>query len=829
MGIILFLIAVDYNQLLDDYEIAHQLFLQENYKDALSYFNGILRKYGGTEFEDEIRFRVAECYFNIREYEKAKENFEYIISRKKLSYIEPECLYALGLINILQNNFREAETILQKLLKNPAYQQEARANFALGVLYYFRGGYQEAKEKLQNSDLLEAKFYYGKSLSRLGNPLEAIKIFKEIIDLAPNTPIAGLAEFSRAEALFFNRDFDGAKVKFRDFILNYPKSPLVDYAHFFYAASLIHYGDYSGAQEHLIPLTRHSDNLLAAHAGYFLGICRLKLGDGLGAVGAFQRVRANHPHTQISNYANLQLTNALLAYGDTLQALTSSAQLATMFATGELASVGEYLTGMIYYKKSDYFNAARFFEQLPSRYPNSFLREPAVSMLLYSLNNLKNFEHSVTFGSKYLNDFPLEQSEWRGRTYYFLAEAYYYLNNFTEAEKYYLLVTRDYFGIELSPYAKLGLAYSLYHQDRQREAQEVFENMSKVPYEDSTLVMTIYLGLGYTQYNQQEYIKARETFEALFNTFPKDERCAIPALFYAGMSYYNLEYYANAIESWEKLIGNFPMAKKSAEAGFRAGDTYFKALEYEKARSLFRWVVENHPEDEFARSSQLAVAQSYYNQKSYDESIREFQKFLDLFPTTMEAQAARKGLEMCYYQKGLESTEAMQYFVERFPQSELAADGQYQIAQKYFDDKDYIKAMDEFIKVVVNFPASSYAGDALLLAGECAINAENWQKAAELYERYLTYFPKGKERDAVYFNLGTSYFNMKDYGNALKNFKVVTDSFPNSQYITNARHNVDVCKKYLGEPGSSATPELGTGGSEATQDSLKEKKKEVKR
>ncbi|MEO0123179.1 MAG: tetratricopeptide repeat protein [candidate division WOR-3 bacterium] len=805
MLIITLLFALtDYNQLVMDYEIAHRLFLQENYAQALQYFSAMLKKYGGTDFEDEIRFRVAECYFNIKDYDRAKEHFETILKRKKYAYLEPECLYAIGIIDILQGNYREAEQILQRLLKNPAYAEEDRANFALGVLYYFRGSYQEAKEKLEGLKLLEAKFYYGKALSRLGSPLEAIKSFKEILDEAPNTPIATLAEFSRAEALFFNKDFDGAKVKFRDFIAYYPKSPLIDYAHFFYAASLIHYGEYAGAAEHLIPLTRHSDNLLAAHAGYFLGICRMNLNDGLGAVSAFQRVRANYPNTMISSYANLQLTKALLAYGDTIQALTSSAQLATMFASGELASIGEYLTGMIYFQKKDYVNAIRFFESLLSKYPKSPLREPGATMLLYALYNLKNFDYAVTFGSKYIKDFPDEQNEWRGRTLYFLAESYYYLNNFSEAEKAYLAVTKDYFGIEVSPYARLGLAYSLYNQDRPKEARDIFENMSKVPYEDSSLVMAIYLGLGYTQFNQRDYMKSRETFEALYNTFPKDERCAVPSLFYAGMSYYNLEYYANAIESWEKLIGNFPMAKKSAEAGFRAGDTYFKALEYEKARSLFRWVVENHPNDDFARSSQLAIAQSYYNQKNYDEAIREFQKFLDLYPTSDEATAARKGMEMCYYQKGLESTEAMQYFVERFPQSELAADGQYQIAQKFFDDKKYAQAMEEFIKVVINFPSSSYAPDALLLAAECAVNIEEWQKSTELYERYLSYFPKGKEKDAVYFNLGTAYFNLKEYGKAMKSFQVVVDSFPSSQYLTNARHNIGVCKKYLGEAGSGS-------------------------
>ena len=798
-----FILAINYNELVNNYETAHQLFLQENYAKAADYFHVILGKYEGSEFEDEIRFRYAECLFNLKDYDNAHRQFETILNRKKLSYLEPECLYAMGMIDILQNNFKEAEAVLQKLLKNPAYQQEERANFALGVLYYFRGDFKEACEKLAGLKLLEAKFYYGKARSRLGYPMDAITIFKEIIGETPNTPIAVLAEFSRAEALFFNKDYDGARIKFQDFIVGYPKSPLAEYAHFFLAASMIHGKDYAAASEHLLPLTRHSDNLLAAHAGYFLGICRMNLGDGLGAASSFQRVRANYPNTQISTYANLQLTNALLAYGDTTEALTSASQLTTMFTTGELASVGDYLTGMIYFQRADYYNAARYFDALLQSYPASLLREPAAAMFLYACNNLQQYDRAITVGSKYLRDFPDEKNAWRGRTLYFLADAYYAKNSYPEAEKHYLQVTKDFFGLELTPYARTGMAYAIYNQDRQNEAYQIFETMRKVPFDDSSLVIAVYLGLGYTLFNQAEYAKALDAFEALYNTFPKDERSAVPALFYAGMCYYNLKAYGSSIESWEKLVGTFPLFVKAAEAGFRTGDTYFKALEYEKARSIFRWVVENHPVNEYARTSQLTIAQSYYNQQNYDEAVREFQKFLDLFPTSPEAASARKGMEMSYYQKGLASAEDMQRFVDKFPASEYAAEGQYQIANKFYDDKKFPQALTEYLKVVVNFPSSSYAADALLLAAECAVNLPDWTRAAELYRRYLSYFPQGKQRDGVYFNMGTAYYNQKDYGTAMKCFMAVIDSFPDSQYLTNAQHNLDICKKLLGEPGSA--------------------------
>jgi TolA-binding protein len=804
--IVALLLSVDYEQLVTDYEIGHQLFLQEDYVEAANYFKSMLGRYSGSQFEDEIRFRLAECYFNLSDFRDAKKQFETIVRKERLSYLEPECLYAIGLIDILQNNYSEAEEILQSLLKNPAYQQEDRANFALGVLHYFRGSYEEAREKLAGLELLEAKFYYGKSLSRLGYPLQAIAVFKEILDVAPNTPIAVLAEFSRAEALFFNQDYDGSRIKFHDFILNYPLSSLNDYAHYFLAASLVHAGDYAAASEHLLPLTRHSDNLLAAHSSYFLGICRMNLGDGMGAVSSFQRVRANFPNTQIASYANLQLTNALLAAGDTAQALVSASQLATMFATGELSSVGEYLTGMIYFQKGDYYHAANSFDLISQHYPNSSLREPGAAMHLYSLNNLKQYDHAVTFGSRYIRDFTGEKSPWRGRTLYFLGEAYYNKGNYPEAEKHFLTVTKSYFGLEITPYARIGLAYSMFNQDRPKEAYQILNGLKQTPFDDSSLVIAVYLGIGYTQYNLGNYMAALDTFEVVYNTYEKDERCVIPSLFYAGMCYYNLEYYGQAIEAWETLIGMYPFAQKSAEAAFRAGDTYFKALEYDKARALFRWCVENHPSNDYARSGQLAIGQSYYNEQNFDEAIREFQKFLDLFPTSDEAASARKSMEMCYYRKGLESIDEMQFFVNKFPQSELAADGQYQIAEKFYEEKNYSQAVDEFLKVVVNFPTSSYAPDALLFAAESANEMENWDKAADIYQRYLTYFPDGKQKDAVYFNLGTAHYNLKEYGDALTYFRVVVDSFPQSANSANARHNIEICEQLLGEGSAGTVP-----------------------
>lgn len=804
-ALLIFSEQTPYEKLAAAYETAHQLFIQKDFLTAARHFESLLHNYRESEFADELRFRLAECYFNLSEYNRARGEFETLLKMTKASYLEPEALYALGIISVLLSDYQGAEDYLQQLLKNPAYQNEERANFAMGVLYYFRREYRSAEKKFLDLKSPEAKFYLGKTYAMLGKPLEALNYFKQVLAEVPNTPIATLAHFSSGEALFLNRDFDGAKIKFADFINYFPESQLFDYAHYFLAACLVHQKRYAEASEHFTPLTRHPNNLLAAHSNYFLGICQERLDNARSAVASFQRVRANYPNTAIASYANLQLTVALLASGDTLQALLSATQLVTMFETGELSSVGDYLSGMMYFKMKNYPLAANHFENILTTYPKSSLREPSAAMLLSTLNSEGNYEQAITVGSKYLKDFSETSEPWRGRFIFFLAEGYYYAGKFTEAAQSYLKVSKDFYGLEITPYARLGLAYCFYHEDRASEAADIFKALLAINVKDTLFTAASYLGYGYTLFNLKDYLKALDAFEMVANEFPKLREAAVSGLYYAGLSYFRLTYYGQAIESWEKLMRLFPAELKAAEGSFRAGDTYFKAAEYAKAVALFRWVVENHANTKFAISSQLAIAQSFYNERKYDESIREYQKFLDLYPTDAQATNARKGMEMCYYRKGIDSPTEMRLFVERFPQSDLAAEGQMSIAREYFTQGSFQQAADEFQRVVINFPASALAPDAQLLMAECYVNLKLWDKSADVYSRYLSYFPNHKERAAAYFNLGTSYFNLEKYDLALKNFTVVVDSFSASEYVENARFNVAVCHRKLGDETKAAS------------------------
>lgn len=807
--------------LVDRYNEVQVAAEEQNHQLAANRLNSLVRDYGRSEFGDELRFAYAEQLFNLGQYQRALGVFRQVLDRPRHDYIRPEAMYGTALCQIMLGNHDRARLTLEDLSKEGGYDRDDRTNFAFGVLHYFQEEYPQAIQRLEGIDMPEARFYLGKCYAVEGKPLQALLTLKKITTELPNTPLATMAHFASGQALFRNHDHDGARAKFQFFIDEFPYSPLADYAHYFLGCALVAQKDYAGAVDHLMPLTRHSNNFLAAHAGYFIGYSEMALNKPEEAVERFQRVRSSYPNTKIASFANLQLSQAMLATADTAQTLLSTSQLATMFRTGELSGVGNYMSGVIFYQTGEFAEAARQFELILTEYAETSLREPACAMLLLSLNTSGAFEKAVAIGAKYVNDFPDEETSWRARTLYFLAEGFYYYDKYSEADAYYQRAYTHTAGSDIAPYARLGRSYCLYHLGRLEEAASGFKGLLAAKADDTLYTIGAYLGYGYSLFNKGEYLEALDVFEALSNTFPDIASAAVPGHFYAGYSYYQLEYYGQAVDAWTILMNKFPEGNtKVPEAAFRTGDTYFKALDYEKAIAAFGFVVERHPASDFAPPSQALIAQCYYNQQRYMDAVREYQKFLDIYPSDPQGPSVRKSLEMSFYLAGQADSAVMEEFLDRFPQSDMAAQGQYDKGKALFDAERFEEAAAELQKTVVNFPGSPLAGDAQLLTAEAYAQAGKWEEAARAYRKFLDYFPEHEQQAGAWFNMATAYFNLGEYGPSLESFQAVVADYPDSEYVESAAQNIEICKKRLGsgvveehppESGSGTPPEGESG------------------
>jgi tol-pal system protein YbgF len=80
-------------------------------------------------------------------------------------------------------------------------------------------------------------------------------------------------------------------------------------------------------------------------------------------------------------------------------------------------------------------------------------------------------------------------------------------------------------------------------------------------------------------------------------------------------------------------------------------------------------------------------------------------------------------------------------FLADFPQSELADNGQYWLAETHYVNRDFPAALAGFRAVLDNYPNSRKVPDALLKVGFCEYELQNWGNARAALEKLVADYP----------------------------------------------------------------------------------------
>lgn len=186
-----------------------------------------------------------------------------------------------------------------------------------------------------------------------------------------------------------------------------------------------------------------------------------------------------------------------------------------------------------------------------------------------------------------------------------------------------------------------------------------------------------------------------------------------------------------------------------------------------------------------------------------EKAILYLRQVIDSFPKSFYAQRAKLLIADAYFRKGDETNmilAAAEYreFIRTYPYSPSAAYSQYQIAMTSYkkmlkpgrDPSKTIQALEDFRKVVADYPASDQAKPAQERIKECeerlaAHDAEiaigyhrrrAYRAALSRLTELMSTYPEYSRLDEIYFYLGDSHFWMRQYDQAVPFFtKVVTD------------------------------------------------------
>lgn len=135
-----------------------------------------------------------------------------------------------------------------------------------------------------------------------------------------------------------------------------------------------------------------------------------------------------------------------------------------------------YTLATVYEKKGDYENAVKYYDQLLSYYSNSSLLVSAQIRIGVCYFYLKDYQSSILeLKNPLLDDLP---DNYYSESLYLLANSYYRVQEYYEAEKVYSELIEKFPGSDFFRDAKYGLAWSLFQEKKYNDAYRVFDHLS---------------------------------------------------------------------------------------------------------------------------------------------------------------------------------------------------------------------------------------------------------------------------------------------------------------------------------------------------------------
>jgi outer membrane protein assembly factor BamD len=125
---------------------------------------------------------------------------------------------------------------------------------------------------------------------------------------------------------------------------------------------------------------------------------------------------------------------------------------------------------------------------------------------------------------------------------------------------------------------------------------------------------------------------------------------------------------------------------------YSQGESFLEKKQYLEARESFRKIVERHPNSNYAPRARFLIGEAFYREPEFDKAIKEFEIFLAFYPRHQIADLVQYRLAMSYYDqlKPIEQDQGLT-----------------------------AKALDQFKKLVKEYPDSRYATDALAKIDIC--------------------------------------------------------------------------------------------------------------
>jgi TolA-binding protein len=354
-----------------------------------------------------------------------------------------------------------------------------------------------------------------------------------------------------------------------------------------------------------------------------------------------------------------------------------------------------------------------------------------------------------------------------------------------------------------SPYLKAKansqIGYILTLMGQLEEGIRLMKPLANSPVPDP-LVADIQLKIGKAYLNNGKYEEAVSEFRKYLETFTNSTGQAEA---YEGMGWAlsQMKRHAESATAFGKAFELHTNSEKKAVCLFKMGDAYFENQQYSHASNVYYRVTVEYPKSQLLYKAQKQLAECLAASGHFYEAERAFSKLSAECPVReISEEALLRAGEMCnrlgelgesggiWIQAANSFNKAVEMFNQVISISNTvhlprALYGRGIAFYRLFKPQ---KAMDDFTRVVQDFPDTIFAEHASYLIGTCYYLMARDQEAIQAWKNFTEKFKNSPLAPRAVYDIAMHLFNTGDYINAESNFYYLAKTYSTNQLADDA-------------------------------------------
>src|SRR5258706_279355 len=518
---------------------------------------------------------------------------------------EPSALYYQAVAHIKKKEISAALPLYQQILQKSAHSEWVdRMRMVLGEAFYMAHDLPLAQEFFKPVTRPSADpTLRPLALHRRGclyfeekNYAEVDKIFTSILNEYPKHPLRSQWTYIYASIPIFEKDWKKA-IQEQKMALEFERG----------LAPRIH-----GADEHQLRLSAEF-RILWAH---------LLLNNFNGSKILSDKFIARYPNEPMSAYAYLA-------------------------------------KGLSLYRMGDYDRALEVYQDLLNKFPDSSATGKAVHLMTLCLHSaLDPFRMAGILNEVHSRVGKARETkavdEWTQNTLYWVADAYFQLNDLVSPEKIYKEFILRSPQSPLVPYALEALAATLSAQGPTRDGEAIIAlNQSELRARDlgnKELAEQVELELAKVYYNQRDFAKAASSWNDIVSVSTQTV-VRTESMYREGDALARQEFYQEAIRKWKSLVQAYRSSPWVPEALMRIGNTQAGLGQWGEAASTFNTLKQSYAGSEAGKEGAFQLVQCAFNQGNLNTAVNELLSFAKQYPDDARIAKAAANLLSSFHQK----------------------------------------------------------------------------------------------------------------------------------------------------------------------------------